>query len=830
MELFPSQALSTTVAKYDTLAPFLTTTRQGMCDFERFRQEFEHTLVLVDKRDPQNERSSRSEKSLPFVQWHHLKGEIGSCEASECDGDSIIETDQETTSYWQHCGHGWVNQVIEPKTKGASAAEPNHTASPFHDLGTSDTIDATGNVDKTNGKRRLPPRGSGKDIEGSDSSQEEQMPKRPKAASGPPERFACPFFKRYPGTYRNSHEELSGLPTPYYEYPEEAVKAPTGKACDQESEWALEYEDFLCGELSAALRDEFQRSVQAQLNISDPELQRRALDMTLKFHLRLFGEFQAQRQSENTLENDETIEERFPDVFFDLDFDADESWNLDPTFDVSNFDAGSHLGQSEAPATVHPEGNIQRCDALQYQPSSTQMDNQNQAATFFSNNGFNSSASFGPQLEPFYTSAQQTTPGELVHLNEAASTGKEVNVLLNPVSQIELQDTSLPDKDTVELDSGAAFTIENLPSGADEAAAHSSGYSATDESHLPPNQSNTGINEALTIADGFASTISANPWSFSGLLDTAKPNLEVMERELSSLKRERDELKEELKSLQLGSRLTIPGEQSTKQIPENVPGQYCTKTWELERRIQELEADQQQRRASAQLESRSPISLASSSPINIAAGGYGPAYIVPTPPRWLSPVRSPGASYMPQQIRPGRASGYNSSASGYDSGGGYPASPSSGPIPNTYNYRRANTGERAPVDLVTNPQTGSFCCTFPNCTAPPFQTQYLLNSHANVHSSSRPYFCPVPGCPRSEGGKGFKRKNEMIRHGLVHDSPGYVCPFCADREHKYPRADNLQRHVRVHHPDKDAEDPELREVLSQRVYGPSRGRRPGFVV
>jgi hypothetical protein len=33
----------------------------------------------------------------------------------------------------------------------------------------------------------------------------------------------------------------------------------------------------------------------------------------------------------------------------------------------------------------------------------------------------------------------------------------------------------------------------------------------------------------------------------------------------------------------------------------------------------------------------------------------------------------------------------------------------------------------------------------------------------------------------------------MIRHGLVHQSPGYVCPFCPDREHKYPRPDNLQR-------------------------------------
>jgi len=72
------------------------------------------------------------------------------------------------------------------------------------------------------------------------------------------------------------------------------------------------------------------------------------------------------------------------------------------------------------------------------------------------------------------------------------------------------------------------------------------------------------------------------------------------------------------------------------------------------------------------------------------------------------------------------------------------------------------------------------------------------SSHLNVHSSNRPHYCPVEGCQRGEGGKGFKRKNEMIRHGLVHNSPGYICPFCPDREHKYPRPDNLQRCFTVH--------------------------------
>ncbi|KAK3375819.1 hypothetical protein B0T24DRAFT_488979, partial [Lasiosphaeria ovina] len=150
--------------------------------------------------------------------------------------------------------------------------------------------------------------------------------------------------------------------------------------------------------------------------------------------------------------------------------------------------------------------------------------------------------------------------------------------------------------------------------------------------------------------------------------------------------------------------------------------------------------------------------------------------------------------------------------------------PSSSAEPPTSDPSTAIISERMSIEGLTS-QSGSYVCNFDGCTAPPFQTQYLLNSHANVHSSARPHYCPVHGCARSEAGKGFKRKNEMIRHGLVHDSPGYVCPFCPDREHKYPRPENLQRHVRVHHVDKDKDDPLLRDVLAQRPDGPSRGRR-----
>ena len=91
------------------------------------------------------------------------------------------------------------------------------------------------------------------------------------------------------------------------------------------------------------------------------------------------------------------------------------------------------------------------------------------------------------------------------------------------------------------------------------------------------------------------------------------------------------------------------------------------------------------------------------------------------------------------------------------------------------------------IEGITSRQ---FPCSYPGCSVQPFQAQYLLSSHAHVHSSDRPHYCSVKTCPRGEKGKGFKRKNEMIRHGLVHEPPGYNCPYC---QRKYPRPDNLRR-------------------------------------
>ncbi|KAM3418371.1 hypothetical protein BST61_g4368 [Cercospora zeina] len=188
-----------------------------------------------------------------------------------------------------------------------------------------------------------------------------------------------------------------------------------------------------------------------------------------------------------------------------------------------------------------------------------------------------------------------------------------------------------------------------------------------------------------------------------------------------------------------------------------------------------------------------------------------------TNPNFPPPI--PSLPTLPTNSSSGDSHGQtNSSTDGYSTA---QTTPTEGPIP-TEGIQRPIL---PPPPGMTIVPIGGFKCDYPGCTAMPFQTQYLLSSHRNVHSQNRPHYCPVKDCPRSEGGKGFKRKNEMIRHGLVHNSPGYICPFCPDREHRYPRPDNLQRHVRVHHVDRDRDDPALREVLAQRQEGVGKQRR-----
>jgi hypothetical protein len=242
----------------------------------------------------------------------------------------------------------------------------------------------------------------------------------------------------------------------------------------------------------------------------------------------------------------------------------------------------------------------------------------------------------------------------------------------------------------------------------------------------------------------------------------------------------------------------------------------------------------------------------------------------------LSPngYRLSGSSFSP----------LNSSSSQYGNANGHPSRDSeslSNPSPQAYNTPTSpNVSSTSPGNNSTNPEspsiTGTYFCDYPGCKAAPFLTQYLLTSHKTVHSTHRPFLCTHPGCERSKPGNGFKRKNEMLRHGLVHQSPGYICPFCpvpseaspssstsrrnssvnpspasdaainetngsegdgsplgnppakaseGPKLYRYPRPDNLQRHVRFAHADIAADDPRLRAVLAQRAEGTLKNRR-----
>ncbi|KAG5927128.1 hypothetical protein E4U53_002922 [Claviceps sorghi] len=211
----------------------------------------------------------------------------------------------------------------------------------------------------------------------------------------------------------------------------------------------------------------------------------------------------------------------------------------------------------------------------------------------------------------------------------------------------------------------------------------------------------------------------------------------------------------------------------------------------------------------------SQLSTTANEEINIISRGSG-ALFTPSSSRTLAslppkdgsqtaPPKSPDEADQPSLTSPYPPStstsypGYKStgliSRPSAESGTGLPSE-----TPNTEQSASTATPatavsvpDRMIINGFTNQSKVEYRCTHAGCEAPAFQTQYLLNSHANVHSDARPHYCPIEGCPRSKGGNGFKRKNEMIRHGLVHTSPGYVCPFCPDREHKYPRPDNLQR-------------------------------------
>jgi hypothetical protein len=87
----------------------------------------------------------------------------------------------------------------------------------------------------------------------------------------------------------------------------------------------------------------------------------------------------------------------------------------------------------------------------------------------------------------------------------------------------------------------------------------------------------------------------------------------------------------------------------------------------------------------------------------------------------------------------------------------------------------------------------------------------------NITLVDRPCFCLAPGCARGPGGVDFHRESGRIRHCLAQASPGYFRPFCPAPEHRYPRLENLQRRVFVHHAGVQMNSWGLREVLEKKT-------------
>lgn len=164
-----------------------------------------------------------------------------------------------------------------------------------------------------------------------------------------------------------------------------------------------------------------------------------------------------------------------------------------------------------------------------------------------------------------------------------------------------------------------------------------------------------------------------------------------------------------------------------------------------------------------------------------ASGQYGTsvpssAYSQPSPALLMSPPRN-----MPTNLSFWRTTSQNSSISTQSDQASQRVHTNTSTPASSVPGLSPTSSALTPQDMATEPDTmvgegsvdgmGSqisssgpgYRCSWSGCTAAPFQTQYLLNSHTNVHSNQRPHFCSVDGCPRGPGGQGFKRKNEMIR-------------------------------------------------------------------
>jgi hypothetical protein len=75
-------------------------------------------------------------------------------------------------------------------------------------------------------------------------------------------------------------------------------------------------------------------------------------------------------------------------------------------------------------------------------------------------------------------------------------------------------------------------------------------------------------------------------------------------------------------------------------------------------------------------------------------------------------------------------------------------------------------------------------------------THYTFSSNIRILNefSSIVLVCYLLSAVRGLIG-GYKRMNTIMRHGIMHESPGYVCSFCSNQQHNYLQPDNIHRCV-----------------------------------
>ena len=68
-----------------------------------------------------------------------------------------------------------------------------------------------------------------------------------------------------------------------------------------------------------------------------------------------------------------------------------------------------------------------------------------------------------------------------------------------------------------------------------------------------------------------------------------------------------------------------------------------------------------------------------------------------------------------------------------------------------------------------------------------------LQNHEATHTGETPFKCPVCN-------KGFRRKDKMRRHEILHESDEvkyrFPCEYCGRR---FTQSNNLKTHIRSHH-------------------------------